>query len=65
MVLSPDPIVTAVEIAEKLDMSQQNAHQRLQNLEDGGAVRSKKVGSRARVWWVTDHGKKLLRNEDA
>lgn len=65
MVLSPDPIATAPELAEELGMTQQNAHKRLQALEEEGLVRSKKIGAAARAWWVTDRGRQELRSEDA
>ena len=58
--LAPDPIVTAVEIAEDIEMTQQGAHSRLESLEEQSFVRSKKVGSRARVWWLTDLGRQQL-----
>lgn len=58
--VAPDPIVTAVELADEIDMSQQGAYSRLETLESEEYVRSKKVGSRARVWWITDKGRQQL-----
>ena len=49
---------TAVELAEDVGVTQQAAHSKLSNLEDRGLVRSKEVGSRARVWWITDEGRR-------
>lgn len=57
---SPDPIVTAVELSDAIEMSQQGAYSRLESLEEKEFVRSKKVGSRARVWWMTDKGRQQL-----
>jgi len=57
-ILNPDPVFTAVELAEDVGVTQQAAHSKLSNLEDRGLVRSKEVGSRARVWWVTDAGRR-------
>jgi len=57
-ILNPDPVFTAVELAEDVGVTQQAAHSKLTNLEDRGLVRSKEVGSRARVWWVTDEGRR-------
>lgn len=62
--VAPDPIVTSVELAEEIDMTQQGAYSRLESLEDKGLVRSKKVGSRARVWWMTDSGRQQLATLD-
>jgi len=56
-ILHPEPAFTAVELADSVDVTQQAAHSKLTNLEDRGLVRSKEVGSRARVWWVTQDGK--------
>jgi len=56
--MQPEPVFTAVEIAEDVDVTQQAAHSKLTNLEDRGFVRSKEVGSRARVWWITEEGKR-------
>ncbi|WP_092662273.1 winged helix-turn-helix domain-containing protein [Halorientalis persicus] len=64
MAISPDPVLTAVELAERIDMSQQGAHSRLESLEDQQYVRSKKAGSRARVWWITDRGRQQLAELD-
>lgn len=47
---SSEPL-TAPEIAEALDCSRRTALDRLNDLEERGAVASKKVGARSRVWW--------------
>lgn len=46
--------LTATEVAERLDCSRRTALDRLNDLGDAGDVTSKKVGGRARVWWVPD-----------
>lgn len=48
--------LTAPEIAEALDCSRRTALDRLHELEDRGAVASKKVGGRSRVWWLPNDG---------
>jgi DNA-binding Lrp family transcriptional regulator len=53
------PVVTAPIIAEKADMSAQNANYRLRSLEDDGALDSMKVGSAAKVYWLTDVGRQI------
>lgn len=49
---SEDPVLTATEIADKLDMTRQGVKYRLDQLEDRGRVGRKKVGSRAVAWWL-------------
>lgn len=48
--------LTATEVADRLDCSRRTALDRLNELEDAGTVASKKVGGRARVWWVPSDG---------
>ncbi|WP_373189956.1 hypothetical protein [Halolamina sp.] len=57
-VMNPDPVVTAVEVADAVGVTQQAAYSKLSGLEERGFIRSKGVGSRAKVWWVTDSGKR-------
>lgn len=56
MILSPDPIVTSKELVQQFGLTQQAVYSRLRKLEAEDYVDSKKVGSRARVWWVTEAG---------
>lgn len=53
---SADPVVTAPELAEMVGVTQQAAHSRLQQMEERGLVKRKKVGSRSVVWWLTTDG---------
>jgi len=48
---SDDPILTASEVAEALDMGRRGILSRLEKLEDEGVLESKKVGGRSVVWW--------------
>lgn len=57
--LVPDPVVTAGDLVDALDMTRQGVYSRLNNLEDDGYLRSKKVGGAARVYWLTHAGRKL------
>jgi predicted transcriptional regulator len=57
--LARGPAVFAVELTGPLDMSRQGVDRRLRDLQDKGLVNSKKAG-RARMWWVSDDGWKLL-----
>lgn len=54
--LSPDPVVTAGELAERTDYSRQNINIRLEELVENGLVAEKKAGARAKVYWLTDDG---------
>jgi len=58
---SPDPFVTPSELAERMDYTADGARRRLSDLEDKGYVRSRNVGARAKVWWITDEGRDKLR----
>lgn len=55
--LAADPVLTASEVAARVDMTRQGAHRRLQQLERDGLIRSKKVGAKAVVWWLSDEGR--------
>lgn len=59
----PDPVVTATELAAETDVTQQAAHQKLEQLESRGLVRSKKTGARSRVWWLTTQGRDRFRTQ--
>lgn len=49
---SDDPVLTAVEVAEELDITQQAAHARLTRAHERGELNRKKTGARAVVWWL-------------
>ena len=53
---APGGPLTTREVADALDCTRRNAYGRLSDLAEDGAVATKKVGARARVWWrpVTD-----------
>jgi predicted ArsR family transcriptional regulator len=46
-----DPVLIASEVAEHLPIGRRGVYDRLEKLEERGAVTSKKVGGRATVWW--------------
>jgi len=60
------PALGTNDIAERIDQSQQVAHKHLSRLEDEQPplVESMKVG-RARVWWLTDAGRRRLSNQSS
>jgi PAS domain S-box-containing protein len=47
----PSTPLTASDVAAEVDCSRRTAFGKLETLADGGALRSKKVGARGRVWW--------------
>ena len=49
-----EPVLTASDIAEALDITQQGAHAKLQRAHNNGTVEKKTVGARAVVWWIPD-----------
>jgi len=49
-----EPVLTASDVAEELDITQQGAHAKLQRAQQRGAVKKKTVGARAVVWWIPD-----------
>lgn len=50
----PEPVVTAGDVAERLDVSGETARRRLSSLHEQGHVERKTVGARAVVWWPAD-----------
>lgn len=56
----PDPVVTAPELAEQIDYSVDGMRNRLRELEDDGLVKSRGVGARAVIWWLTTDGREYL-----
>jgi predicted ArsR family transcriptional regulator len=48
---STDPVLTASEVSEQLSIERRGVLSRLNNLEEQGYLRSKKVGGRSSVWW--------------
>jgi IclR helix-turn-helix domain. len=48
--------LTATDIADKLGFSRQTAHRKLHLLVEREVLDTRKVGARARVWWIPDTG---------
>lgn len=46
--------LTAQEVAEMLDCSRPKAYELLKQLAEENAIVSKKVGARAKVWWIPE-----------
>jgi len=49
---SDAPIVSAPEVAEALEISQQAAYARLRTAAEDGWVKRKKIGAAAVAWWA-------------
>jgi predicted ArsR family transcriptional regulator len=50
----PDPVATAGELAEALNVSSETARRHLSELHEQELVDRKTVGARAVVWWAID-----------
>lgn len=54
---APDPVVTAADVADKLDCSREVVRQKLIDLRERDQVNHRNVGGAGVVWWiVTDAG---------
>ena len=49
-----EPVVTPIEIVEVVPLKRRGLLRRLQSLVEDGRLRTKKVGARARVYWLDD-----------
>lgn len=58
--LHPEPVITAADIHEELDLRRASALARLNTLADEGYLEKKQVGSSAVVFWMTDLGREKL-----
>ena len=58
--LSEHPVITAGDLADELDYSDDGVRNRLRDLRDKGYVNSLDVGARATVWWLTEVGRSQL-----
>ena len=57
--LAHGPVVTAPELADRVEMTGSAVNKRLDGLVEQGLVNEKQVGARAVVYWLTDEGKEL------
>lgn len=57
--MHPDRVVTASDIADRVDMTSAGVNKRLPDLVGDGLVRRKDVGANAVIYWLTDDGKKM------
>lgn len=51
---TPEPVLTAKEVATKLGTSSETARRKLNELHEGGKISRKEVGARAVVWWYSE-----------
>lgn len=58
--LHPEPVVTARDIHEDLDLKPDGARERLKRLVDEGYLEMKRPGGSALVFWMTDKGRSVL-----
>lgn len=58
--LHPEPVVTARDINDELGLEPDSARERLKSLVEEGYLGSKKAGSSALVFWLTEKGRAEL-----
>jgi len=58
--LHTEPVVTARDINDELGLEPDSARERLKALVDDGYLGSKKAGSSALVFWLTEKGRRKL-----
>ena len=58
--LHPEPVVSASDVHEDMDMTQRGAQTRLKKLTEEGHLDKKKVGSSGLVFSLTDKGRESL-----
>lgn len=63
MALHHEPVASARDINEQLDLEPDSARERMKRLADEGYLGVKKPGSSALVFWVSDEGRELLAAE--
>lgn len=61
--LHPEPVVTAGDVYDTLEMTQAGARKRMDRLVEDGYLESKSIGAAGKVYWLTDAGKRLLNDE--
>jgi DNA-binding transcriptional ArsR family regulator len=47
-----EPFVTASDVADAEGVAQQTAYKHLKRLYESGAIKKKKVGGSATIWWI-------------
>jgi predicted ArsR family transcriptional regulator len=50
----PHEPLTTREVADSLDCARRTAYNKLDSLAERDAIKTKKVGSRGRVWWLSE-----------
>lgn len=61
--LHHEPVASARDINEQLDLEPDSMRERMKRLADDGYLGVKKPGSSALVFWVSDKGRELLAEE--
>jgi len=60
LALSADPAVTAPEISAEVRITPEAVNERLTQLSESGLVDEKKVGAAAKIYWLSDAGRRDL-----
>ena len=53
-----EPVATASDVAEAVDMTSQGVNKRLKQLSKDGRLTRKQVGARAVIYWLTEEQKR-------
>jgi predicted transcriptional regulator len=56
---SPDPVLSAPEVADEFGYTTAGIYKRLRELSEKGYLDTKKIGQ-GRAWWITDSGRDYL-----
>jgi len=57
------PALSTSDVADRIGLSQQATSKHMKRLSDDGLVDDDKVGP-ARIWWITDAGRRYLNSTD-
>lgn len=53
---------TAGEVSDQVELNNSGANKRLKKLVNNGKLNQKKVGAKAKVYWLTDEGERYLQS---
>lgn len=60
----PEPVVSVADVHKRMDMTKRGAQDRLKKLTEEGYLLSKKIGSSAMVFWLTQEGRQAAAEYD-
>lgn len=60
VVLHPEPVVTSADFLGHFDLTRQAINKRLNALVNEGYLDARKVGSAAKIYWITQKGREKV-----